>query len=1101
MAKRPGDFKKETIDKGFFRTSFKCNKPSCRCSLIEQADNQKGYILLADACHICAASEGGPRYDPNMTNEERGSYDNLIIMCKTHAWEIDHDETKYPVELLKQWKKEAEEYADYERKQNNYFTKELLELEAELDILWNNCEIALLKEKLTQFNSSFGVEKEKLFLKYKILVDLFEKNESDNISRFYDLYLEYPSQMLDYLIEINSMGLLKQIKENTTDNYRDVITFLESNSIIELMKNQDFINKLKRIDENLCYKIMMNFMLQHNSLSYMIDDKNNEIPFYRETKYYDIIANALTIKKSYIMQPVKKLIDDAKESYFSLLTENKTINLLETNVQSKIYEILLKYLTVYNPDEFINFYNKIPEDIKEIPNIKNIQICYKLKLDINNIDIDKLIAQYSDTGNNLPLLVYMDSIGREDRKKIFDDYKFLIKKDVKFLFYYSELLSDEENKEILPKYFELYKDTFIYNCLCWKYSVNIKDSRDFCLKNEDEIDVIVLKVYVENLLLEENFETTKRIISKINFLSPKLSALFLMHHYLKDNHDYDDFLLENYKSIIENGEDVIGIRQNIGFILISQGKIEEANRYFIEEIEKYNSFEALKAFIHYRLENQIYIVDKYMDMCKDKNDFFLQWYVALCTFTNNRYDEALKYFTRCLLMNKNNRHACMMKIFEICHKINYPKQVEILKNSVVKLHCDQENITILFFEKEIFSDIKYEEVDGEIYGCLEFNEYSNFNFRTIGDIVIYNHKEYVIDEIIPLYEYISKQAMEMFISNPSSTIIRGPIENAIEQIKDILKKENDIKENILNSYDALAIKLPLSISAKRIFSSKLLDNLDYLFYGSNNKFRNNLLLLKNDISTFDKIILSIDVVYILYHIKMKKNIIIPDKFILPGQIKESLISEINDELRDVHHSEETGRIAFKDNGLKLFERDAQYRKNRYEYLNSFKLFIEQFPNEEKMDYSLSEIIGSGKSELCSIEKGVFGLYVNSENSIILTEDSFISSYCKYKNYNYSGVTNIIHMLCESSEEILEIVDILREMNFNNYFPLSTYLIVRTIEQRKLLNNFYKKDFENQELQNKHNVLLCVLWTDLRKYKLNDLTYDSELLEYLIEKMK
>ena len=41
MAKRPGDFKKETIDKGFFRTSFKCNKPSCRCSLIEQTQLNK----------------------------------------------------------------------------------------------------------------------------------------------------------------------------------------------------------------------------------------------------------------------------------------------------------------------------------------------------------------------------------------------------------------------------------------------------------------------------------------------------------------------------------------------------------------------------------------------------------------------------------------------------------------------------------------------------------------------------------------------------------------------------------------------------------------------------------------------------------------------------------------------------------------------------------------------------------------------------------------------------------------------------------------------------------------------------------------------------
>ena len=1075
--------------------------PSCRCSLIGQADNEKGYILLGDGCHICAASEGGPRYDPNMTNEERKSYDNLIIMCKTHAWEIDKDEDKYPVELLKRWKKEAEEYAENERKQNNYFTKELLELEAELDILWTDCEIVLLKEKLDQFNSLFGAEKEKLFLKYKILVDLFENNESDNISKFYNLYLEYPNQILNYLIEMNFVEILKQIKENVNDNYRDVIEFLENNTIIEIMQNQDFINKLGRIDEKLCYKIMMNFMIHHNSLSYIIDEKNNEIQFYRETKYYDIIANALTVKKSYIMQPVKKIIDDAKEAYLSLLTEIKTINLLETNVQSKIYEILLKYLTVYNPEEFINFYNKIPEDIKRISNINNIHICYKLKLDINNADVDKLIAQYSDTGNNLPLLIFLDSKGREERKKIIDDYKFLIKKDVKFLFYYSELLSDEENKDILPKYFELYKNTFIYNCLCWKYSLNSKDSRDFCLKNEDDLDVIVLKVYIENLLLEENFETTKRIINKISFFGPKISALFLMHHYLKDNHDYDDFLLENYKSIIENDEDVIGIRQNIGFILTYQGKIEEANRYFIEEIEKYNSFEALKAFIHYRLENQIYIIDKYMDMCRNKNDFFLQWYVALCSFTNNKYDEALKYFTRCLLMNKKNRPSCMMKIFEICHNTSYPKQGEVSKNSVVKLHYDQENIIILFFEKEIFSDIKYEEIDEEIYGCLEFNEYSNFNFRTIGDRVIYNNKEYVIDEIIPLYEYISKQAMEMFISNPSSTIIRGPVENAIEQIKEILKKENDIKENILNSYDALTIKLPLSISSKRIFSSKILDNLDYLFYVSNNKVRNNLLLLKKDISTFDKIILSTDVVYILYHIKMKKNIIIPNKFMLPGQIKEALISEINEGLRDVHHSEESGRIAFKDNGLKLFERDAQYRKNRYEYLNNFKSFIEQFPDMEKMDYSLSEITDSGKSELCSIEKGVFGLYINSENAIILTEDSFISSYCKYKNYDYSGITNIVHLLCASPEEIFEIVDILREMNFNNYFPLSTYLKVRTIKQRDLLNSYYNKDFENQELKNKHNVLLCALWSDLRKYKFNDITYDGELLQYLIEKIR
>lgn len=63
------------------------------------------------AAHITAASVGGPRFDSALTPEERQSIGNGIWLCQTHAKEIDDDEVGYPADLLRAWKKNAEEDA------------------------------------------------------------------------------------------------------------------------------------------------------------------------------------------------------------------------------------------------------------------------------------------------------------------------------------------------------------------------------------------------------------------------------------------------------------------------------------------------------------------------------------------------------------------------------------------------------------------------------------------------------------------------------------------------------------------------------------------------------------------------------------------------------------------------------------------------------------------------------------------------------------------------------------------------------------------------------------------------------------------------------
>ena len=83
-----------------------CAAPSCTRALVAR-DNE---TIVSKICHIEAASEKGPRYNPDMDDDERRHFNNLILMCDECHNIIDNmeNEAKYPVKLLKEWKSEHE---------------------------------------------------------------------------------------------------------------------------------------------------------------------------------------------------------------------------------------------------------------------------------------------------------------------------------------------------------------------------------------------------------------------------------------------------------------------------------------------------------------------------------------------------------------------------------------------------------------------------------------------------------------------------------------------------------------------------------------------------------------------------------------------------------------------------------------------------------------------------------------------------------------------------------------------------------------------------------------------------------------------------------
>jgi hypothetical protein len=115
------DFSSQVKDVLAKRVAYRCSNPACRkFTSGPQVDPVKA-INIGVAAHLTAASPGGPRYDPTLTPEARSAESNGVWLCQNCAKLIDSDATRYPLEVLRAWKKVAEHQAliELERRGSN----------------------------------------------------------------------------------------------------------------------------------------------------------------------------------------------------------------------------------------------------------------------------------------------------------------------------------------------------------------------------------------------------------------------------------------------------------------------------------------------------------------------------------------------------------------------------------------------------------------------------------------------------------------------------------------------------------------------------------------------------------------------------------------------------------------------------------------------------------------------------------------------------------------------------------------------------------------------------------------------------------------------
>lgn len=82
-----------------------CAIPNCGSLIIDA----KG-VVVGEVCHISAAMPDGPRFDPQMTNEQRRQVSNLILLCRGHHAQVDSKQRRedFPVSVLTKIKRDHE---------------------------------------------------------------------------------------------------------------------------------------------------------------------------------------------------------------------------------------------------------------------------------------------------------------------------------------------------------------------------------------------------------------------------------------------------------------------------------------------------------------------------------------------------------------------------------------------------------------------------------------------------------------------------------------------------------------------------------------------------------------------------------------------------------------------------------------------------------------------------------------------------------------------------------------------------------------------------------------------------------------------------------
>lgn len=192
----------------FARSGNRCAFPGCTSSLINERNQ-----FIGQVCHIEAAEEGGERFNPNQTDEERRQYKNLLILCYPHHIETN-DVAFYPVQKLREIKAVHEH--NFEKNPFKIDESVLYKIALEMEQYWSRVE-ALHKDHHVVSDLAIEIEAKATFSQ---LIEHANSLATDMLQLRNFLIQSDEALVQDLVALLNELGISESVLESHRERTR-----------------------------------------------------------------------------------------------------------------------------------------------------------------------------------------------------------------------------------------------------------------------------------------------------------------------------------------------------------------------------------------------------------------------------------------------------------------------------------------------------------------------------------------------------------------------------------------------------------------------------------------------------------------------------------------------------------------------------------------------------------------------------------------------------------------------------------------------------------------------------------------------------------------
>ena len=94
------------------RAANRCSFPDCSMKLSQDKKTATVSFPIGEQAHIVGKEKGSARSNSILSEDQRDSYHNLILLCPNHHTVIDKNPEDYPIEILHMMKSQHEHWVD-----------------------------------------------------------------------------------------------------------------------------------------------------------------------------------------------------------------------------------------------------------------------------------------------------------------------------------------------------------------------------------------------------------------------------------------------------------------------------------------------------------------------------------------------------------------------------------------------------------------------------------------------------------------------------------------------------------------------------------------------------------------------------------------------------------------------------------------------------------------------------------------------------------------------------------------------------------------------------------------------------------------------------